>query len=72
MKLRDAIQFCKNHLEISARTDLALQYEERMNFEKCLTENYLMKYGFDYFGKRNLIYLDMYGSEEVARLNSSE
>ena len=43
-----------------------------MNFEKCLTQNYLMKFGYDYFGKRDLIYLDLYGTEDVARLNATE
>ena len=43
-----------------------------MNIEKCLTENYLVKHGYDYFGKRDLIYLDLYGSQDVANLNSSE
>ena len=43
-----------------------------MNFEKCLTENYLVKHGYDYFGKRDLIYLDMYGTEDLARLGAVE
>jgi hypothetical protein len=60
--MRDAIGFCKSHLEIGAKIDRALKFEERVNFEKCLTENYLVKYGYDYFGKRDLIYIDLYGS----------
>ena len=69
-RLREAIGFCKNTLEISAKSDQALKYEERVNFEKCLTENYLVKHGYDYFGKRDLIYVDLYGHEDLARLSS--
>ena len=53
-------------------TDLELKYEERVNFEKCLTENYLMKKGFDYFGARDVIYLDMYGTNDVRKLLSTK
>jgi hypothetical protein len=42
-----------------------------VSFERCLTENYLLKYGQDYFGKRDLIYLDLYGSDDVKALNTS-
>ena len=61
-RLREAVSFCKNTLEISAKADRNLKYEERVNFEKCLTENYLVKHGYDYFGKRDLIYIDLYGA----------
>lgn len=37
----------------------------RMNMEKCLVENYLLKHGMDYFGKRDFIYLDMMGTDDV-------
>lgn len=36
--------------------------------ERCLTQNYLLKHGLDYFGKRDLIYVDMQGDRDVARL----
>jgi hypothetical protein len=42
-----------------------------MNFEKCLTENFLVKNGYDYFGKRDLIYLDLYGTDDVMKLKSA-
>ena len=67
-RLRDAIGFCKQELEIKSNMDITLSYEERVNFEKCLTENYLMKHGFDYFGKRDFIYVDLYGTKEVNKL----
>jgi hypothetical protein len=69
-KLRNAIGFCKNLLEITAINDKTLKYEERMNFEKCLTENFLVKHGYDYFGKRDLIYIDLYGNADVDKLAS--
>jgi hypothetical protein len=40
--------------------------------ERCLTQNYLLKFGMDYFGKRDLIYIDMQGDRDVARLFTSE
>ena len=42
----------------------------RFTMEKCLTENFLMKFGIDYFGKKDLIYIDMRGEDE-ANLHSS-
>eukprot|EP00349_Pseudokeronopsis_sp_Brazil_P000548 CAMPEP_0202965374 /NCGR_PEP_ID=MMETSP1396-20130829/9371_1 /ASSEMBLY_ACC=CAM_ASM_000872 /TAXON_ID= /ORGANISM="Pseudokeronopsis sp., Strain Brazil" /LENGTH=103 /DNA_ID=CAMNT_0049688063 /DNA_START=13 /DNA_END=324 /DNA_ORIENTATION=- len=68
MRLRRAIGFCKNMLEIKPCTDRALSYEEKLNFERCLTENYLVKRGYNYFGKRDFIYLDMYGDEDYMKL----
>merc|ERR1711924_477444 len=64
-RLRDAVDFCKEELEINAVSDLEVKYEERVNFEKCLTQNYLLKHGMDYFGKRDFIYIDLYGSKDV-------
>ena len=34
--------------------------------EKCLTENFIVKHGLNYFGKRDLIYIDMRGDQDVA------
>ena len=70
-RMREAIGFCKQELEINARIDLDLKYEERVNFEKCLTENYLLKKGMDYFGKRDLIFIDLWGQQDVKALSSS-
>lgn len=39
-----------------------------MDMEKCLTQNYLLKYGLNYFGKRDLIYVDMQGDKDINRL----
>ena len=71
-RMREAIGFCKQELEINAMIDLDLKYEERVNFEKCLTENFLMKRGMDYFGKRDLIYIDLYGSNDVKKVLSAK
>ncbi|CDW72900.1 UNKNOWN [Stylonychia lemnae] len=70
-KLREAISFCKNTLEISTIDDSKLSLDEKVNFEKCLTQNYLVKHGYDYFGKRDLIYLDLFGTEDIKRLRES-
>lgn len=70
-RLRYAITHCKNSLEITSIHDRALKEDQKVNFEKCLTENYLVKYGYNYFGKRDLIYIDLYGSDDIKALNSS-
>ena len=44
--------------------------EERLGFEKCLTQNYLIKHGQDYFGTRDLIYIDLYGRDDLRALMS--
>jgi len=70
-RLREAIGFCKKSLELPFVNDLKLKAEERVSFERCLVENYLLKHGNDYFGKRDLIYLDLYGTEDIANLQQS-
>ena len=40
-----------------------MQPQHRLMMEDCLTRNYLLKKGMDYFGKRDLIYIDMRGQE---------
>ena len=68
MRMREAIGFCKKELEINSTNDLDLLYEERLNFEKCLTENFLIKKGMDYFGKREVIFVDLFGSKDVKNM----
>ena len=46
--------------------------EARMSMEQCLTKNYLIAKGMDYFGKRDLIYLDMRGQDEIDKLYTKE
>lgn len=52
-------------------SDRNLKAEDRMSVEKCLTENYLIKHGMDYFGKRDLIYIDLYGSDDIRAMNTA-
>lgn len=54
------------------RVDQDLGAPERMQMERCLTENYLLKFGMDYFGKRDLIYVDMQGDRDIERLYTRE
>ncbi len=70
-RLRDAISFCKGALDITTVTDRKLDQEQRVGFERCLTENYLVKHGNDYFGKRDLIYIDLYGTEDIKAMQTS-
>ena len=69
-RMRDAIGFCKSELEIKEIADVKLSYEEKVNFEKCLTQNFLMKEGMDYFGKRDLIFIDLLGSPDVRSMTT--
>ena len=70
-RLREAISFCKEALEVTATHDRALKAEERLGFEKCLTENYLIKKGMDYIGKRDLIYIDLYGQNDLMNMRQA-
>ena len=42
--------------------------DERMKMERCLTQNFLLKFGMDIFGKRDLLYIDMRGNEDIAKM----
>lgn len=71
-RLREAISFCKNSLELQPHiNDRSLKAEDRVNIERCLTENYLLKKGLDYFGKRDLIYIDLYGKDDLRAMRAS-
>jgi hypothetical protein len=71
-RLREAISFCKNSLELQPQiNDRNLKAEDRVNFERCLTENYLIRKGLDYFGKRDLIYVDLYGRDDLRAMRTS-
>lgn len=71
VRLRQAIGFCKQALEINTVSDRNIKAEEKLGMERCLTENFLLKRGMDYFGKRDLIYIDLYGIEDARALRSS-
>jgi hypothetical protein len=59
-KWRSAIGSCKSILGLEEHFhDKFLSTEDKGNMEKCLTENFLAKYGDNYFGKRDLLYIDM-------------
>jgi len=70
-RLRNAISYCKGSLEINAVSDHNLKPEERLGMERCLTENFLLKHGMNYFGKRDLIYIDLYGSDDIRKMQES-
>lgn len=44
--------------------------EVRANMESCLTRHFLVRAGADYFGKRDLIYVDMRGDQDSALRNT--
>ena len=67
-KWRDAIQHCKDKLDFShVKQDYELDEDQRMQFEKCLTQDYLLKHGLNYFGERDFLYIDMIGSKDLKR-----
>jgi hypothetical protein len=43
-----------------------------MEMEKCLVSNYLIPKGMNYFGNRDLIYIDMQGDKDIGRMYSRE
>ncbi|CAI2385734.1 unnamed protein product [Moneuplotes crassus] len=67
-KWRDAITHCKTKLDIEHTVDFVLEDDQRMSIERCLTEDYLLKHGLDYFGKRDYLVIDMIGSKDIAHL----
>ena len=67
-RLRSAIQFCKAENSFNYMTDVKMPAEERLTMEHCLVKNYLLVHGMDYFGKRDLIYIDMQGDQDAARI----
>ena len=65
-RLRKAVQFCKQETGLShVHSDRAMDADKRMVMERCLTQNYLLKLGMDYFGKRDLLYIDMRGDQDI-------
>jgi len=52
----------------TVHNDRNMDADQRMTMERCLTSNFLLKFGMDYFGKRDLLYIDMRGDEDVMRM----
>ena len=71
-RVREAVQFCKNEHNIIHASDYMMGKADRMVMEQCLTKNYLIAKGMDYFGKKDLIYLDMMGTSDVEALRTKE
>jgi hypothetical protein len=64
LKQRNAISFCKKALDIKTTNLASLTNEDKEGFEQCLYENFL-KENPDYFGKRNIIFLDLHEYENI-------
>ena len=75
-RLREAIEFCSDDVEsqygIKFNSDHMMPPRERLAMEKCLTKNYLLKHGLDYFGKKDFIYIDMMGQSTYERMGGLE
>jgi hypothetical protein len=71
-RIRSAVQFCKDENNVLHMADSRMTAPERMQMERCLVQNYLLKFGMDYFGKRDLIYIDMQGDRDAGRQNTKE
>lgn len=68
-RLRQAVQYCKDTQGFSSiMSDRHMDGEKRMVMERCLTQNFLLKFGMDVFGKRDLLYIDMRGNQDVAKM----
>ena len=61
-RLRMAIQYCKDKVGL---TDVyhasRVTPENKFAMERCLTEDFLLKRGMNFFGKKDLIFIDMRG-----------
>jgi hypothetical protein len=53
-------------------TDRHMDSDDRMKMERCLTKNFLLKFGMDIFGKRDLLFVDMRGDNDIARMYDME
>lgn len=62
------MQFCKQDTGVFKNHPKDCDGEERMQIERCLVQNYLLTKGMDYFGKKDLIYIDMLGDQDVGKL----
>ena len=72
-RMRQAVQYCKDTNGFSTiMTDRHMTADRRAVMEKCLTQNFLLKFGMDVFGKRDLLYIDMRGDQDVARMYNME
>ena len=68
-RFRQAVQFCKETTGYSNyMTDRHMGPDDRMKMERCLTQNFLLKFGMDVFGKRDIYYIDMRGDQDVSKL----
>ena len=72
-RFRQAVQYCKETSGFKTiMTDRHMQQADRMTMERCLTQNFLLKYGMDVFGKRDLLFIDMRGDQDVAKMYNME
>ena len=53
-------------------SDKHMDGQRRAVMESCLTKNFLLKFGMDVFGKRDLLYVDMRGNQDIARMYDME
>ena len=68
-RFRQAVQYCKDTNGFSTiMSDRHMDAEKRMVMERCLTSNFLLRFGMDVFGKRDLLYVDMRGDQDVAKM----
>mmetsp|Transcript_30044 Transcript_30044/g.26623 ORF Transcript_30044/g.26623 Transcript_30044/m.26623 type:complete len:92 (+) Transcript_30044:38-313(+) len=69
-KWRDAISHCKAKIDTDIIADIKIDEDQRTAFEKCLTQDYLLKHGLDYFGNRDFLVIDMIGSKDLDLVNN--
>jgi hypothetical protein len=63
-KQREAVSFCKTLADVNTNDLSKISNVEKEKIEKCLKENYLNK-NPDYFGKRDVIFLDLYSYDSI-------
>jgi len=71
--MRQAVQYCKDTNGFSSiMSDKHMDGQRRAVMERCLTQSFLLKFGMDVFGKRDLLYVDMRGNQDIARMYDME
>ena len=68
MRIRGAVGFCKRKLGMNYVRQVDLSDKEKIIMEQCLVRNFLIPKGLNYFGDRQIIYLDMMDNDDVYRM----
>jgi len=63
-KQREAVSFCKKLTDVYTNDLSKITDDEKNKIEKCLKENYLTR-DPNYFGRRDVIFLDLHNYDSI-------